>query len=454
MGREMENFAQDRMDEDPPRVPLVGVLLSMVAFWACYFVLATARSYLIGFDFQEEMLLRRLVVILASLAVTVLLWLLLRGFDNRRLWLRFAVAFLAALPASLLLAAINTEVFREVQERAVYRINKEQGVTIRRDQTGNILVDVPQVPDEIDEMDSALPGDGSNAQQEATAPKTAGGDDAESSDPFVIDQKMHKNMLWVQLTDIALGRYFLLLAWAALYFAMTQAEHARAAERREGEYKRAAKAAELKSLRYQVNPHFLFNTLNSLSALVMTNRNEQAETMIQTISTFYRRSLAGDPVGDVPLAEEIEMQRLYLQIESVRFPDRLRTVIDVPEDLESARIPGMILQPLIENSVKYAVAPVNRPVTIFISAMEEYGRLVITVADNGPGSGEIGSHSSSGTSTLGSPGGKNGFGIGLANVRNRLETRFGKDVSVVSGDTGHGWRTVIRMPLERNTQGD
>ncbi len=124
----------------------------------------------------------------------------------------------------------------------------------------------------------------------------------------------------------------------------------------------------------------------------------------------------------------------------------------------------MILQPLIENSVKYAVAPVNRPVTIFISAIEEYGRLVLTVADNGPGSqerhaGEEGQRKASAASASSAgPGrtgeGRTGFGIGLANVRNRLETRFGRDVSVVSGDTGNGWRTVIRMPLERNTRGE
>ena len=446
----MQDTDHDRPEEDAPRVPLVNVLLSMVAFWACYYVLATARSYLIGFEFQQELMALRLVVIVASLAVTVLLWLLLRGFDHHNLWVRFGVAFVAALPASLLLAVINTEVFREIEERAIYRLNQEQGVTVRRDQTGNILVDVPQMPTNLDDLDPELPREVKKAMERA------GREGGREGEPIVIDRDMQRDMMWVQLTDIALGRYFLLLAWAALYFAMTQAEHARAAERREGEYKRAAKAAELKSLRYQVNPHFLFNTLNSLSALVMVGRNEQAEAMIQTISTFYRRSLTGDPVGDVPLAEEIELQRTYLQIESVRFPDRLRIVIEVPKELESARVPGMILQPLIENSVKYAVAPVSRPVTIFIAAVEEYGRLVLTVADNGPGSPAKDKRVATDSSgNAGSPGdGRNGFGIGLANVRSRLETRFGKDVSVVSGDTGNGWRTVIRMPLERNTRGE
>jgi outer membrane biosynthesis protein TonB len=192
-----------------------------------------------------------------------------------------------------------------------------------------------------------------------------------SAEPYefaIVRNAMHEEGLWRQLTDVALGRYFLLIAWAALYLALGNGEMARAAEWREGEYRRAAKAAELRSLRYQVNPHFLFNTLNSLSALVMTGRGEQAERMIQTISSFYRHSLAADPTSDVPLADEIALQRHYLEIEAVRFPDRLRTEFDVPENLAQACVPGMILQPLVENSIKYAVSATTRPVTIRISA--------------------------------------------------------------------------------------
>ncbi|MBS1240072.1 MAG: yehU, partial [Proteobacteria bacterium] len=174
-----------------------------------------------------------------------------------------------------------------------------------------------------------------------------------------------------------------MLAWCALYLALVAGEQARTAERREGAFRRAAKAAELRSLRYQVNPHFLFNTLNSLSALVLTNRAQQAETMIQQISTFYRRSLADDPTSDVPLGEEFALQRLYLDIEAVRFPKRLVAVYELPEELESAKVPGMILQPLVENSVKHAVAPSSGKITITLSAREEYGRLVITVSDDG-----------------------------------------------------------------------
>jgi len=187
-------------------------------------------------------------------------------------------------------------------------------------------------------------------------------------------------------------------------------------------------------LRYQVNPHFLFNTLNSLSALVMTGKTEAAETMIQTISRFYRHSLAAEPTADVALRDEFDLQRLYLEIEAVRFPTRLRAVFDLPQGLEDARLPGMILQPLVENSVKYAVSPVSRPVTITLAAREEFDRLVITVSDDGPGVPQ---------------GAQHGFGIGLANVRDRLEARFGPDIGFASGPVPGGYRSEIRIPLSR-----
>ena len=399
----------DDLQTRTARVPLGTVLLSMLALWLCYFAIATLRGVLMELGYQGEMLVLRLAVSAAGMAVTVLLWLLIRAFDRQRLRLRVAVAFVAAIPAALLLAFINQQVFADVERRGAYALGKQQGLELHTDEAGNLMVEVPD-----------LPRLGERIGKAATDPEAA-----------AIESRL---MLWRQLTDIALSRYFLLLAWTGLYLALGQAESARLAERREGEHRRAAKAAELKSLRYQLNPHFLFNTLNSLSALVLTERTEQAEAMIQTLSTFYRRSLTGDPAGDVALSEEIELQRLYLQIEGVRFPDRLRVEIEVPDDLADCCIPGMILQPLIENSVKYAVAPLTRPVTIRIAAAEEYGRLAITIADNGPGAN----------------GAQNaGCGIGLDNVRKRLVARFGDEASVISGPSTEGWRTVVRMPLER-----
>jgi hypothetical protein len=266
------------------------------------------------------------------------------------------------------------------------------------------------------------------APQTSATPRPAPG-----SKVTVITKMVHEDEgLWRQLTDVALGRYFLLIAWAALYLALGNGEMARAAERREGEYRRAAKAAELKSLRYQVNPHFLFNTLNSLSALVMVGRSEQAERMIQTLSGFYRQSLTADPTADVPLADEIALQRAYLEIEAVRFPERLRCEFDIPPALENACVPGMILQPLVENSIKYAVSATTRPVTIRITAREAEGLLVLTVADDGPGGGAT----------------EGGTGIGLANVRNRLEARFADRGSVEGGPLpAGGYATVLTLPV-------
>jgi len=209
-------------------------------------------------------------------------------------------------------------------------------------------------------------------------------------------------------------------------------ERTRAAERREARFRNAARHAELRSLRYQVNPHFLFNALNSLSSLVMTGKAERAEEMIQGLSAFYRRSLADDSTGEVDLAEEFGLQRDYLGVEAVRFPDRLRVRVDLPDALAEVRIPGMILQPLVENSVRYAVAPSTRPITVSITAREDFGCLLITVSDNGPGV----------------PAGTDqGFGIGLANVRDRLAARFGDEAMVVSGPVEGGYRTDLRMPM-------
>lgn len=172
----------------------------------------------------------------------------------------------------------------------------------------------------------------------------------------------------------------------------------------------------------------------------MTGRQEQAETMIQTLSTFYRRTLSGDPTNDLPLADEIELQELYLAIEAVRFPHRLLTKIDIDESVVHAMVPGMILQPLVENSVKYAVAATQRPVTIAIKAHNERKEpgegeeLVISVSDDGPGTG---------------PGKAQGCGIGLVNVRDRLRARYGDAASIAFGKLPEGgFATVLRMPLK------
>lgn len=396
-------------------VPFRTVLFSMVLLWATYFLIVTVRSYVLDFDMQLELGLRRALVALSGLALTVVFWFLMRLFDQRAIWVKTSAAIVLAVPVALAIGQVNQIVFEEMQLKQEQAYYEKNNLNFRRDEAGNLLFEFP-----------VRPGD------------TRKGAVAGASESIVVAPAQDRLSWWRSVVDIALSRYFLLLAWASLYFALLAGYQASAAQRREEQFRSAAKAAELRSLRYQVNPHFLFNTLNSLSALVMTNQPQRAEEMIQSISRFYRHSLAGDPTSDVMLADEFDMQRQYLEIEAVRFPERLRTVFDLPAELADARVPGMILQPLVENSVKYAVSPVARAVTITLAAREEFDRLVVTVSDDGPGV----------------PAGVNhGFGIGLANVRDRLQARFGTDVVLTSTPHETGYVTEIRIPLTRQSLG-
>ncbi|MEY4160948.1 MAG: hypothetical protein RLZZ136_1569 [Pseudomonadota bacterium] len=386
---------------DEQSLPFAKVVWSIIGLWACYFLFITLRSVLIEGTDLVEMALRRLVVVLAGAAVTVLAWLILRAFDRRAMTLKISAALVIMLPAALALAVINQAVFAPVDAKILAKNLHPTDVGIRHDTAGNILLDLPDPP-------------GMTRDQIAQ-----------------LQRKLSETTIWRQTTDIAISRYFLLLAWAALYFALLNAEQARLSERREGEYRRAAKAAELRSLRYQINPHFLFNTFNSLSSLVLTGKPEAAERMIQTLSTFYRRSLSEDPTGDHSLAEEIELQRLYLEIEAIRFPDRLRLQVTISDDVADVPVPGMILQPLVENAVKYGVARSSQPVTLTIAAWAEKGRLLLRVSDDGPALAPA----------------KHGFGIGLANVRDRLHARFGAEAGLTAGPAIGGYQAELHLPL-------
>ncbi|HWK41056.1 MAG TPA: histidine kinase [Croceibacterium sp.] len=389
----------DVPEEQIARVPFSTVLASVAGLWLCYFTLTTLRWELLGLGLSGELLLLRPLACLAGMVVTLALWLVLRLFDARPLWAKITAALLLSIPTAILLVQSNDLVFSSLQER----VNAQVGsVSSHATSVGGLW-----------------------------GPDPLSGGDTDTGDASVYVQEASP---WQSLIEQVFGRYFMMLAWCALYLALLTGEKARAAERREGAYRRAAKAAELRSLRYQVNPHFLFNTLNSLSALVLTGKTQAAERMIQQLSTFYRRSLADDPTADVPLREEFALQKLYLDIEGVRFPHRLRAVYQLPPELEDARVPGMILQPLVENTVRHAVAPTSGQITVILSAREEYGRLVIEVSDDGPGA----------SAGEGRP---KGFGIGLANVRDRLAARFGDEASVVSGPAPGGYASQIRLPM-------
>jgi LytS/YehU family sensor histidine kinase len=242
------------------------------------------------------------------------------------------------------------------------------------------------------------------------------------------------------IADGTVTWYFLFAAWCSLYIALTQQMRARLTERRLAEAETAAHLAQVRALRYQVNPHFLFNTLNSLSSLVMTGRADQAEEMLLALSTFFRTSLSLDPSATVSLAEEIDLQRLYLDIERARFPDRLEVEIDVPDSVADARVPALILQPLVENAIKYGVSGTRQKVRLSISARPlDNNRMQLDVINRvaSGGSGKqppVATHS--------------GTGVGLNNVCQRLRAEFGDDADCRFGPIPGGYQVSLAIPME------
>src|SRR5438105_5596503 len=247
------------------------------------------------------------------------------------------------------------------------------------------------------------------------------------------------------ITDSAIVWLFFFMAWSAFYIATLAYAEALGVQRRLADAESAAQSAQVRALRYQVNPHFLFNTLNSLSSLVMTGRTDRAETMLLALSTFFRSSLSLDPSADVTLAEEIDLQRLYLDIEMARFPDRLHVEIDVPPELDPARLPALLLQPIVENAIKYGVSKSRKTVVVRIEARRlADGRMALEISNRlkHGGKDELPAATHEGT------------GVGLANVRQRLEARFGSRASCRYGPMRDGgYKVSLTMPVELNDRG-
>ena len=224
-----------------------------------------------------------------------------------------------------------------------------------------------------------------------------------------------------------------IMAWAALYLALRYSYEVKASERRARIVEGLAHAAQLRALQNQISPHFMFNTLNSISALMLDGKVEQAETMLRELSAFLRSTLALDALSDIPLSEELRIQGMYLDIEKARFPD-MNVTIECPEELGSALVPALITQPLVENAVKYGVARSPRPTTIKIAASRRRDQLVLVVEDDG--------HAASQAPA--------GLGVGLRNVADRLRARFGQDHAFSVGTTEtNGFRVELALPLSR-----
>ena len=226
-------------------------------------------------------------------------------------------------------------------------------------------------------------------------------------------------------------------AWSALYFAMKYYRVFQ--EVSESALKSAAMAheAQLKMLRYQLNPHFLFNTLNAISTLVLEQDTELANRMVTKLSKFLRFSLDNDPMQKITLDEELEAIGLYLGIEKVRFEERLRLEQDIEPQARKALIPSLLLQPLVENAIKYGIARSEDGGSLRIAARVFAGDLLLELSDDGPGTELVDGQIPGAT------------GVGLANTSERLLELYGDRHSFKLSKTDpHGLTISIRIPFE------
>ncbi len=285
--------------------------------------------------------------------------------------------------------------------------------------------------------------------------------------------KYHKEDSWFTAW-LSLGGWgmfvstWVLVAWGGLYLSLDysrrfQAEHLRAVEAAA-----LAHQAQLKMLRYQLNPHFLFNTLNALSALVLTRETDRAEQMILGLSKFLRHTLDSDPLARVPLSRELWALSLYLDIEKERFAERLTVVWDIDDNARSCLVPSLLLQPLIENALKHAIARCENGGVLTISASRrtagksrrslqqdsqsrQKDLLVLSVSDDGPGIPEAHLQATLAANSPGTDLGetKGSKGVGLRNTMSRLQRIYaGAALFEARNLAPHGLQVTITIPAE------
>lgn len=235
-----------------------------------------------------------------------------------------------------------------------------------------------------------------------------------------------------------LGSFYILMCWSGLYFGIKY--YLQLQEQTEQTLKAtsAAHQAQLKMLRYQLNPHFLFNTLNAISTLILDGANETANKAVSRLSDFLRYTLDNDPMSRVTLGSELSAIDLYLEIEKVRFGDRLVIEKAIEAKAQDALVPSLILQPLIENAIKYAITPSEEGGTLRISARVQHRTLVLQISDSGPGLGNGNN-------------GQKSSGVGLKNTRERLQQLYGDSQAfTLAPNEPSGLRITINIPYEVN----
>jgi len=227
---------------------------------------------------------------------------------------------------------------------------------------------------------------------------------------------------------------FTLLAWSVLYFAIKHHDALAAAREQALAAEALASRARLETLRYQLQPHLLFNTLNGISTLVVEEKTAEASRMLARLSDFLRLILTVPPGDHVGLAAEIDLIERYLEIEQLRFGDRMAVSIEVDPDAWPALVPSLLLQPVVENAIRHGIGTRERGGALRLEARRAGGRLRMSVMDHANGAGSM----------EGAPGGER---IGLANVRERLERLYPHDHRLVVERVDQGSRVEIEIPF-------
>jgi len=226
---------------------------------------------------------------------------------------------------------------------------------------------------------------------------------------------------------------FILLCWSGTYYSLSYYYKNQLNKQKMVELKSEAQEAKLRMLRYQLNPHFLFNTLNSISCLIKEQDNLSADKMLTRLAELLRFTLDSSPIDMVTVDEELELADRYLQIEKIRFQEKLNIELAIEDGCKSILIPSLLLQPLIENSLKHAISKNSMGGTIKISLVTDDQHLNISISDDG-GLSESPS--------------KNG--LGLKNLNSRLQSIYESDYQLDYGqsDAG-GFEVNIKLPIHR-----
>ena len=241
----------------------------------------------------------------------------------------------------------------------------------------------------------------------------------------------------LEFVAYSLGYIYVVLAWVGAYMGIKYYRQLQGETERALAARSMAHQAQLKMLRYQLNPHFLFNTLNAISTLILDRDNATANRMVQGLSSFLRHSLDNDPMQRVTLRQELDALTLYLDIEKIRFAERLRIETAIEEDCWRALLPSLLLQPLVENAIKYAVAKQVAGGLLRIEAERDGEQLVLRVIDDGPGCSAIEGDQL--------PPGK---GVGLRNTRERLHVLYGDTGGFSVRNRERGIEVTLRLPFE------